>query len=212
MDLIKALSKFSTATIHEALGKYGNLPSAIKPINATMKICGPAYTVKTMPRDNVLLHRAYAYAKPGDVIVADCSGFYEAGYWGDLMSLGAKTKGIAGLVIDGCVRDADDIEAMNFPVFSRGLCIRGTSNFGEGTLNEPIVMGDFVVNPGDIIVGDRDGVVVVPQNRIEEAIEKSIAREAKEENVRVQLRAGKTSLEIYGWTFNDKYTNENNHE
>lgn len=199
MNLITELSKFSAATIHEALGKSGNLPSAIKPINATMKICGPAYTVKTMPRDNILLHRAYAYAKPGDVIVASCSGFYEAGYWGDLMSLGAKTKGIAGLVIDGCIRDADDIEAMGFTVFSRGLCILGTSNHGDGTLNEPIIIGDILINPGDIIVGDRDGVVVVPQNRIEEAIEKSKAREAKEENVRQQLREGKTSLEIYGW-------------
>ena len=199
MNLITELSQFSAATIHEALGKSGNLPSAIKPINATMKICGPAYTVKTMPRDNILLHRAYAYAKPGDVIVASCSGFYEAGYWGDLMSLGAKTKGIAGLVIDGCIRDADDIEAMGFTVFSRGLCILGTSNHGDGTLNEPIIIGDILINPGDIIVGDRDGVVVVPQNRIEEAIEKSKAREAKEENVRQQLREGKTSLEIYGW-------------
>ena len=204
MNLIKELSQFSAATIHEALGKSGNLPSAIKPINATMKICGPAYTVKTMPRDNILLHRAYAYAKPGDVIVASCSGFYEAGYWGDLMSLGAKTKGIAGLVIDGCIRDADDIEAMGFTVFSRGLCILGTSNHGDGTLNEPIIIGDILINPGDIIVGDRDGVVVVPQNRIEEAIEKSKARELKEENVRQQLREGKTSLQIYGWKFNDE--------
>ena len=199
MDSIKQLSQFSAATIHEALGKYGNFPSAIKPISSTMKVCGPAYTVKTMPRDNVLLHRAYAYAKPGDVIIANCSGFYEAGYWGDLMSLGAKTKGINGLVIDGCVRDADDIEAMDFPVFSRGLCILGTSNHGDGFLNEPIVIGDVLINPGDIIIGDRDGVVVVPQNRIEEAIEKSTAREVKEEDVRKQLREGKTSLQIYGW-------------
>jgi len=199
MDLIKQLGQFSAATIHEALGKYGNLPSAIKPISSTMKVCGPAYTVKTMPADNILLHRAYAYAKPGDVIIANCSGYYEAGYWGDLMSLGAKTKGINGLVIDGCVRDADDIEAMGFPVFSRGLCIHGTSNHGDGFLNEPIVIGDVLINPGDIIIGDRDGVVVVPQNRITEAIEKSAAREAKEENVRRQLRDGKTSLQIYGW-------------
>ena len=199
MNKIEELSKFSTATIHEALGRYGNLPSAIKPINPKMKVCGPAYTVMTMPRDNVLLHRAYAYAKPGDVIVVSCSGFYEAGYWGDLMSLGAKTKGIAGLVIDGCVRDADDIEAMGFSVFSRGLCIRGTTNHGEGKLNEPIVIGDFSIHPGDIIVGDRDGVVVVPQNRIDEAIEKSKEREEKEEQVRIKLRTGKTSIEIYGW-------------
>ncbi len=199
MDLIKQLGQFSAATVHEALGKYGNLPSAIKPISSTMKVCGPAYTVKTMPRDNILLHQAYAYAKPGDVIIANCSGFYEAGYWGDLMSLGAKTKGINGLVIDGCVRDADDIEAMGFPVFSRGLCILGTSNYGDGFLNEPIIIGGVLINPGDIIIGDRDGVLVVPQNRLSEAIEKSTARVAKEENVRRQLKEGKTSLQIYGW-------------
>ena len=199
MNTIQELSQFSAATVHEALGKYGNLPAAIKPISSNMKVCGPAYTVTTMPRDNVLLHRAYAYAKTGDVIIASCSGFYEAGYWGDLMSLGAKTKGINGLVIDGCVRDADDIEAMGFPVFSRGLCIHGTSNYGDGFLNKPIVIGDVLINPGDIIIGDRDGVVVVPQNRITEAIEKSTAREVKEENVRRQLREGKTSLQIYGW-------------
>ena len=199
MTLIEQLSKFSTATLHEALGKIGNLPSAIKPINPKMKICGPAYTVKTMPRDNMLLHRAYAYAKPGDVIVANCSGYYEAGYWGDLMSLGAKTKGINGLVIDACVRDADDIEAIGFSVFSRGLCIVGTSNHGDGILNQPIIIGDILINPGDIVVGDRDGVIVVPQNRIVEAIEKATARELKEENTRRQLREGKTSLQIYGW-------------
>ncbi len=199
MDLIKKLGQFSAATIHEALGKQGNLPSAIKPINPKMKICGPAFTVKTMPRDNRMLHRAYAAAKPGDVLVVDCSGFYEAGYWGDLMTLGAKTQGIAGLVINACVRDADDIEALDFPVFSRGLCIVGTSSYGDGTLNQPIVVGDCIVRPGDIIVGDRDGVVVTPFERLEETIEKAIAREEREENVRRQLREGKTSLQIYGW-------------
>jgi 4-hydroxy-4-methyl-2-oxoglutarate aldolase len=193
------LSQFSAATLHEALGRIGNLPSAIKPIAAGMRVCGPAYTVQTMPRDNKILHRAYASAQPGNVLVASCSGFYEAGYWGDLMSLGAKTQGLAGLVIDACVRDADDIEAMGFPVFSRGLCIRGTSSYEDGHLNVPIVIGEVIIHPGDIIVGDRDGVVVVPQSRIEEAIEKATAREAREAWVREQLRAGKTSVQIYEW-------------
>lgn len=198
-ETISEIGRFSSATLHEALGKTGNLPSAIKPISPKMKVCGPAYTVRTMPCDNMLLHRAYAYAQPGDVLVVNCSNFYEAGYWGDLMSLGAMTKGIAGLVIDGCVRDADDIEAMGFPVFSRGLCIRGTGNHGEGALNEPVIMGEQIVRPGDIIVGDRDGVVVVPQGRIEEAIEKARAREQREEWVRSELRKGLNSLQIYGW-------------
>lgn len=164
-----------------------------------MKVCGPAYTVRTMPRDNVLLHRAYAYAKTGDVLIADCSGFYEAGYWGDLMSLGAKTKGINGLVIDACVRDADDIEAMGFAVFSRGLCIQGTTNYGDGVLNETIVIGGVIIHPGDYVVGDRDGVVIIPKEKAINTIEKAIAREEKEERVREQLRQGKTSLQIYGW-------------
>ena len=198
-ELIAEIGKFSAATLHETLGKTGNLPYQIKPISSKMKLCGPAFTVQTMPCDNMLLHRAYAYAEAGDVLVVNCSGYYEAGYWGDLMSLGAKTKGIAGLVIDGCVRDADDIEAMDFPVFSRGLCIKGTGNQGEGTLRAPIVMGNCLVNQGDIIVGDRDGVVVIPQNRVEEAIEKAYARELKEENVRIELRKGLNSLQIYGW-------------
>lgn len=194
-----SISKFSAATVHEALGKLGELPSAIKPISPSMKVCGPAYPIKTIGCNNMLLHRAYAYAKPGDVLIADCSDFYEAGYWGDLMSLGAKTQGIAGLVIDGCVRDADDIEAMGFPVFSRGLCIKGTGNESIGTLNESIKIGNCTIHPGDIVLADRDGVVVIPLDRIDEAIEKSIAREAKEERTREGLHAGKTSLQIYGW-------------
>ncbi|MCO5949358.1 4-carboxy-4-hydroxy-2-oxoadipate aldolase/oxaloacetate decarboxylase [Mucilaginibacter flavidus] len=198
-EIISAIGKFSSATLHEAMGKFGDLPYGIKPISHKMKVCGTAYTVKTIPCDNTILHRAYAYAKPGDVLVVDCSGYYEAGYWGDLMSLGAKTKGLAGLVIDGCVRDADDIEAMGFPVFSRGLCIKGTGKHGDGTLNEPIILGSCFVNPGDIIVGDRDGVVVVPHEQAQDVIEKATAREMKEANVRKELLEGKTSLQIYGW-------------
>ena len=115
------------------------------------------------------------------------------------MSLGAKTQGIAGLVIDGCVRDADDIEAMNFPIFRRGLCIKGTGKHGDGTLNEPIIIGYWTINPGDFIVGDRDGVVVVPKEKALDAIEKAKAREEKEAKVRKELLAGKTSIQIYGW-------------
>jgi 4-hydroxy-4-methyl-2-oxoglutarate aldolase len=199
LSMTNQLAQFSAATLHEALGKTGNLPSAIKPISPGMKLCGPVYTVQTMPCDNKILHRAYANAKPGDVLIASCSGYYEAGYWGDLMTLGAKTQGLAGLVIDGCVRDADDIDALDFPVFSRGLCIRGTSSIEGGTLNQPIIIGEVMIYPGDIIVGDRDGVVVIPQARIQEVIEKATARELREETIRAQLRQGKTSVQIYGW-------------
>jgi 4-hydroxy-4-methyl-2-oxoglutarate aldolase len=198
-ELIRELSKFSTATLHEALGQIGNLPSEIKPLSKNRGLCGRAYTVKAKAFMNINLHRAYADAKEGDIIVADCSGGYEAGYWGDLLTLGAMKKGVAGLVIDACVRDADEIEALGFPVFSRGLCIKGTGKDPEGSLNEPITIGDVTVYAGDFIVGDRDGVVVIPQNRVEEAIGKAKAREEKEEKTRAELNKGLTSLQIYGW-------------
>jgi 4-hydroxy-4-methyl-2-oxoglutarate aldolase len=197
--LLNELAQLPTATLHEAIGKQGALPSAIKPISAAMKLCGRAFTLDSMPADNLLFHRAVAGAKVGDILVAKTSDHYEAGYWGELLTVAAMQRGIAGLVIDACVRDADPIEALGFPVFSRGLCIRGTTKYGQGTLNEPIVIGDVVIYTGDIIVGDRDGVVVIPANRAAEAVEKSKAREAKEARTLEQLRSGKTTLEIYGW-------------
>ncbi len=198
-EKINKLGTYGTATIHEALGKIGNLPYEIKGLTTTTKVCGPAYTVKCKAYNNINLHRAYAYAPKGSVIVADCSGGYDAGYWGDLLTSGSMKQGVIGLVIDACVRDADEIEELGFPVFCRGLCIRGTGKDPEGTIGETITIGEVTVHPGDIIIGDRDGVMVVPQDRIDEAIEKSEAREQKEANVRARLNEGETSLQIYGW-------------
>ena len=196
---LESLSRYGTATIHEALGKSGNLPFELKPLAAGMRVCGPAYTVKAKAFSNINLHRAYANAQPGDVIVADCSGAYEAGYWGDLLTAGAMRQGISGLVIDACVRDADAIETLGFAVFCRGIAIRGTGKDPGGSLNQPITIGDIIINPGDIVVGDRDGVVIVPKERLQEAIDNSWKREEKEAAVRARLNKGETSLQIYGW-------------
>jgi 4-hydroxy-4-methyl-2-oxoglutarate aldolase len=193
------LAQFGTATIHEALGKYGALPSGIKPLNDNTKICGPAVTVQTMPRDNLILHKAIYEAALGSVLIVNCSGFYEAGYWGDVMGAAAQQAGLNGLVIDGCVRDAAELDEMGFPVYCRGLCIHGTTKYGTGSVNQPIIIGDVSITRGDIVVGDRDGVVIVPQERIAEAIEKSTAREIHETKVREMLKMGKTTLEIFGW-------------
>jgi 4-hydroxy-4-methyl-2-oxoglutarate aldolase len=198
-ELIQQIRAFPTATLHEAMGKYGALPSGIKPISPEMKVCGTAVTVHSMPRDNMILHRAIAQAATGDVIIAHVSDFWEAGYWGEIMAVAAQARGIAGLVIDGCVRDADPITALGFPVFARGLCIHGTTKFGNGTLNQPITIGQVTIHPGDVVVGDRDGVVVVPADRLAEAISKAQAREDKEAQVMSRLRDGETTLEIYGW-------------
>jgi 4-hydroxy-4-methyl-2-oxoglutarate aldolase len=198
-ELIQQIRAFPTATLHEAMGKYGALPSGIKPISPEMKVCGTAVTVHSMPRDNMILHRAIAQAATGDVIIAHVSDFWEAGYWGEIMAVAAQARGIAGLVIDGCVRDADPITALGFPVFARGLCIHGTTKFGDGTLNQPITIGQVTIHPGDVIVGDRDGVVIVPADRLAETITKAQAREDKEAQVMSRLRDGETTLEIYGW-------------
>lgn len=198
-SIIDQLSQLSAATIHEAIGKQGALPSAIKPLHPAMKLAGRAYTIDSMPGDNLLLHRAIARANRGDILIAKMSDYYEAGYWGEILSVAAMELGIGGLVIDACVRDADAIEQLGFPVFCRGLCVRGTTKYGAGTLNEPITIGDITIAPGDFVVGDRDGLVVIPATKITEAIEKSVARQKKEENTLAQLRSGKTTLEIYGW-------------
>lgn len=198
-NLIEQLGQFQTATIHEAIGKHGALPSGIKPLTPSMTVAGRVFTVNSMPGDNLLLHRAIAQASQGDVLVAKMSDYYEAGYWGELLTVAAMARGVAGLIIDACVRDANEIEALGFPVFCRGLCIRGTTKYGKGVLNESIIIGDVTITPGDIIVGDRDGVVIVPADRVQEAIEKSLARQEKEANTLAQLRSGKTTMEIYGW-------------
>lgn len=139
-SLINQIAAFSAATLHEAIGKQGALPSGIMPISPTMKVCGRAFTIDSMPGDNKMLHRAVANASPGDVLVAKMSDYYEAGYWGELLSVGAMQHGILGLIIDGCVRDADPIEKLGFPVFARGLCIHGTTKFGQGSLKSQLLL------------------------------------------------------------------------
>lgn len=191
------LGVFPTATIHEALGRIGALPGALKPVAAAMRLYGPAFTVAAVAGSNLALHHALAQARPGDVVIASVGGAPEFGYWGEIMATAARHRGLGGLVIDACVRDADLIEEIGFPVFARGLCIRGTSKAQGGALGGTITIGDIDIHPGDAVIGDRDGVVVVPQARIAEALTQSRAREDKEEQVLKDLAGGRTTLEIY---------------
>jgi 4-hydroxy-4-methyl-2-oxoglutarate aldolase len=199
--LVEKAARFGTATLHEAAGKIGALPSAIKPMGQGFRLCGPAFTVHGPGVDNLWLHRAIVAAKPGDVLVAYVSGVYEAGYWGEIMSTGALAAKLGGLVIDGCVRDGDLLPGLGFPVFARGLCMRGTGkDFGaQGWLNAPVMMGDIVVKPGDLIAGDIDGVVAIPRARVAEVVEASRDREEKEAEIMKQLRHGASTLDLYGW-------------
>lgn len=197
---LKRAAGFPSATIHEAMGRKGALPAAIQPVNRAWKICGPAFTVVAKPFNNINIHRAIYLAKPGDILVVDCGGGFEAGYFGEIMAHACKVRGLGGLVIDACVRDADLLDEIGFPVFSRGLAIQGTTKDEGGSLAEVVTIGKARVAPGDIINGDRDGVVVIPRADATAALDASEAREDKEARTIASLKAGKSTIELYGWS------------
>lgn len=193
--------RLGAATLFEAGGRKGALPAAIKPIASGLRLAGPALTVSCAPADNLSLHRALATAAPSEVIVATTGGAYEAGYWGEILTVSALARGLAGLVIDGSVRDAEAIVALGFPVFARGLSIRGTEKDpgAPGAIRGTIAVGDATIEPGDLIVGDADGVVVVSRLRAEEVVAAGREREHKEAEIMTRLRKGDTTLDVYGF-------------
>ena len=199
-EQIIQLRDLGAATVYEAQGAKGALDSGMKPIDPTSRLAGPALTVDARPGDNLVLHYAVLKAQPGDVLVVDAKGFMEAGPWGDVLTLQAMKLGIAGLVVNGCVRDANLIIGLGFPVFCRGLSIKGTGKNQPGKVNVPVTIGDVWINPGDIIVGDRDGLVVVAQNEVEMAIASSLAREEKEARQREAIDHGASTAELLNLT------------
>lgn len=194
---------YPSATLLEAAGKRGALPKEIKPVDSKFRIWGPAITVHSPPKDNLWLHRAMLIAQPGDVLVVYTSDFHDAGYWGEIMATAAKVKGLGGLVIDGCVRDVDLLRDIGFPVFARGLCIDGTGKDRNSTgwINYPIRIGDVAVRPGDLIVGDADGVVVVDRLEIKSVLAAARKREEDEALIIKRLTEGENTIDIYGWNF-----------
>ena len=199
-ELVKEAASYSTATLHEAAGRLGALPSAIKPVAPHFRLCGPAFTVLSPQGDNLWLHRAIYAARPGDILVVDAGGHYESGYWGEIMTHAALQRGLGGVVIDGCVRDGHLLPELGLPVFSRGLCIRGTTKDKQahGSIDSPITVGDVPVAPGDLVLGDGDGVVVIPQALLPEVLVQARARDEKEAQVIKKLKSGQTTtLELY---------------
>lgn len=198
-ELVERYRGLSSATVHEAAGGRGALSSWIKPVFPAMKVCGPAVTVKVRPGDNLILHKAIYVAQAGDVIVADAEGFREAGPWGEIMTVAALARGIAGLIINGSVRDAEAIDALGFPVFSCGLCIKGTEKTSLGLINHPLAMDNVIIHPGDLVIGDCDGIVAVPGEEAEDVLRNALAREEKEKTIKERLRQGESTLDIYGF-------------
>lgn len=199
-DLVASAQGLASATVHEAGGKIGVMPSAIKPVHSSFRVYGPAVPVHGPGGDNLWLHYAIYAARPGDVIVAHCSGRYDHGYWGEVMSTAAQVRGLGGLVIDGCVRDVTLLGEVGFPVFARGLCIRGTAKdrAASGWINQPTQFDMLTVNPGDLVIGDNDGVVIVPHERAAQVITAARQRDADELAICARLSAGETTLGIYG--------------
>ncbi|MBZ0331004.1 4-carboxy-4-hydroxy-2-oxoadipate aldolase/oxaloacetate decarboxylase [Halomonas sp. ANAO-440] len=196
---IDAALEAGTPTLHEVLGQQYAMDHAIKPIYAGASIVGRALTVKLEPSDNLDLHRAIYEAQQGDVIVANANGYLESGIWGEVTSVASQVRGIAGLVVDGAVRDTREIARMGFPVFSRGVSIKGSGKNGGGNIGMPIVCGGVQVQTGDIVVADADGVVCIPPEVFEQALEKSRARLDKESEVMAQLKQGKRTLDLLGF-------------
>ncbi|MUZ75679.1 4-carboxy-4-hydroxy-2-oxoadipate aldolase/oxaloacetate decarboxylase [Agrobacterium vitis] len=193
---INAIAKFSPATLHEAQGRRGALSSRIKPVDYRMKLCGPAFTVKSAPRDNIMLQLAINYAQPGDIIVVSGGEYEEAGSFGDVLANACLAKGIGGLVTDTGVRDTLQLRDLGFPVFSLSVCIKGTVKETLTAVNDPIVISDELVYPGDIIVGDADGVVVVRRQEAMDVAALAQTREDAEAGYIAAYKAGKSVIEV----------------
>jgi len=197
INIIAEIAGFSTAALHEAYSKRGALPSIIKPLDPGFSLTGPAVTVELRPGDNLILHQAIYEAKKGDILVVDAKGFAEAGIWGEIMTIAAINRGIKGLVVYGSVRDKKEIIESGFPVFSAGVCIRGTTKAAPGFINKQIAIADVVIEPGDVIRGDGDGVVAIKHNDLEAVISGAQEIIKKEKMVKQKLKEGMTTLEIY---------------
>lgn len=194
-------TRLGAATLHEAAGRIGALPSAIKPVAPDMRVVGPAFTVHVPAGDNLWIHRALYQAEPGDVLVISTSGGTEWGYWGDILNTAAIAQRLGGLVIDGGVRDVAGLVKMPFPVFSNGICIKGTIKGYDATawVRQPIRIGEVVVRQGDLIVGDRDGVVALPEPKVAGALSAGDQRERDEAEKVARIRAGGRTLDLYGF-------------
>jgi len=188
--LIAEFAKMVTPHLSDSMERlYAGGPQ-LRPMHKEGKLAGPAFTVKTAPGDNLLVHKALDTARPGDVIVVDAGGFADQAIIGELMMSRARQRGVAGLVIWGAIRDSAEIGAGSYPVYACGVTHRGPYKDGPGEINVPIAIGGMTVNPGDIIVGDADGLVAVPQERAEQVLASAKAIVAKESAAMKQILAG----------------------
>ncbi len=194
--IVKGFEGMPTGVVSDAMGRTGSMAAEIKPVWSRAKLVGPALTVRTFPADNLMIHKAITLARTGDVLVVNAGGYRDTAVFGDLMGYSCKVHGIAGVVIDGASRDAAGMADIGFPVFARAVLPMGPFKDSPGSINVPVSCGGVAVRPGDIIVADADGVVVVPHEEAADVLSKAQGAAAKEEQMRERLARGEYIYDI----------------
>lgn len=198
-ELIEKLKLVPTGNVADSNISGGVLGHELKPIDPTLHMIGRACTVECAPGDNLALHQGIEAAKEGDVLIFDCKGYKDGGHFGDMMANACKVKGLAGVIINGSCRDAQDIKELGFPVYSKALSPAHTIKKELAKINVPLTIDGVLINPGDLIFADGDGVVVINQNDEDEVIEKALQKYESEKEILQRILNGETTMSIYGF-------------